>query len=685
MSIYSIQSSTTIFQSTYYNQKTIKNKDGWKLTLSKVNETCQINLTDKWGINVTQAVTFVGPQPIQNKPSSSLDLINKEFTKLERSERQRFGFQVNEQDGKYFVVFGDYGLKGGTKEGALDLGVGAAAIGGGLLIFTSAPVLLGGVFVGGGISLAQYAWTTPENEFTNKKAAKAGLIGGACAFVGGGISTLMGPAAAGAPLADKIWNAGCRTIASSVSSTTTQTVCNEGRAPKTKELVIAVGAGLVGAGVSGGTSSALSHATDDLVDKATIGMIAGGASSATSNTISNGLNNKSLEDGLGFAVISGAYSNSVHAVREEMDRKAKLEENTPSNPETPNSDEHNELINTIRLQDEAFQKRLNRIDAKYGPKVDELLADKFFLTDQRMKSRKVIIENLAQDHSLCFHHPDKKPVILKNDIDAGWNSPYMIKKRQSHQENLKLLAAYESQKTPPKDDLPSNVAQNDLLFDNSLEERKNQLARCGSQLQKQWEDILSTVTTKYGDQVNDLQRQGFKLKDLNLNGNISAILEEMAKGASHTYKKSGCKSKNLHSPTAKEAYESLIHAQTLLETNQQQLSVDQGSSLKERNHNLLSLKKSLSRAESILSSEIERQCELAFCLQSTGASLKDGRISGNPEAIKQQIAMGEMLAFKKPGGKAHVVGVNNHGVLTQEIQNFKRQVDAAAAAIAADF
>lgn len=436
----------------------IKNFEGWQLSLSKIDDVCQIELVDKWGTRINETILFVGSVSSDRIQDPSF-LVQKKIKQLAQSESQLFGFQVYKKDGLYFVVFGDYGLKGGGKKEGLRSGIGYALLGAAMFLKGSKVLggqgskVLGSCYFAFGSSLIQYSVTTSEEEYDNDKAqqqAGAGFITGA---FGQGISSFLKPVQ-GYELIKR--------MVGPIFSTFIQTLFLHGRAPNRNEMLTSVLVSGVGGLTYEGVSKAYYRPDATLVDKAIVGGLAGAASSGVSNALSNTLKGeKEADKHFGISATLGACSGAMQEVREEMDRREQLEIDLLKEIQKQQEEERarqeavkkeltaekskleskqTSLLNREQSLSQAANNALQKkqealavIDRKLGQKIENLLKQGFVLKNQQ-NTRASAVEQLAQGQQLTFHqyHRGKevgkrsfKDESVKNQYDQAvsqWNS-----------------------------------------------------------------------------------------------------------------------------------------------------------------------------------------------------------------------------------------------------------------------
>ncbi len=568
----------------------ISNEEGWKLTLTQVDETCRIILTDKSD----------HPQDFSCSEFGSVDLLGREIIRLTSGEE--FGFEVQEEFGKYSLVFCSFKHEAGSRSRDLLFGVTIVILGAGLVWNRKVHRVPSGVVFASGSAVVRYATTTPDNKYSRRACATEGVTGALGGLVGGGVSTYV-PAAG--------WIATtARNLASTVASTFAQTGYKERRLPKGKELGAATAAGLAGSLAQTCTKMALDVLTNNwftsLFGRAFVGSVSGATGGAASNTASNYLKEEgpSLTDGLGVSMLSGGFSGAVYDVRGELDRRAKIEEaareeaaqkkpdeKPPEAKKKPEADKQPD-VNTAResqaieLQDEEGRVALleksvkDAIEGSRGLKVRDLFFRGYRPKDQRINTAEEALKQIAMGHELNFHKKDKHEVVS----DPSQKGNYW--EAEAQRRSLEVKKAQfsnsppppsESKREAPKAAEPSSGAPKENgKPEGQGDDFSNRAAKLDAreqELNMREQGILQAVKVELGEKVSESQRKGYRIGDDSLNGNVQAILQQLAKGEHIAFKK-GEKRHYVHSKIAPEAQQKLAEQREALSWDRAALERD---------------------------------------------------------------------------------------------------------------
>jgi len=555
---------------------TIRNKEGWQLSLSKVDRISRVEITDKWGLVNSGPVRFVS-----DGQTISSSLVDREVKKLHGSDKQLFGFQVYKHEDTTYVVFGQYGLPAGGRVGDFGVGLTATALGT-YAILNGLPNFLGNAALGMGTSLLRYAWSTPGDDYDDKQANREGLLGGLAGIIGGVISDVV-PADGRVAVA-------ARNIGSTLVSTAAVTGASEGRLPTKGEMGVAAGSGFVGGLVHMGSSSVLNNSASSLMRRGAVGAFSGAAAGATSNTLSNMGRNaiadpeqeqKNWYDGLVFSLVSGAYTGAVYDVRGEMDRRAKLNkllEEARANQEAEElafkaKQEADEAAAQHKANNEAAAKKFQSsmitkeqalqgkerivvqeqqglysdVEGECGRHVDKWLNTGYQPKDPSLKgNRAAIMEQLAQGEKLNFHKKGHGDHHVRFHDPSGISSRYHTARtnrmnlngewEQFRQEKSRGPAPV-PRRAPQQRSRPSGGAANPEGVKHDLQMQAAYLDQCEAALGGKYEELQKTVAANFRSRVRGLIEEGYRLSDPLLNKNENAILEQLAQGHRLNFKK----------------------------------------------------------------------------------------------------------------------------------------------------
>ncbi len=367
--------------------------------------------------------------------------------------------------------------------------------------------------------------------------------------------------------------------------------------------------------------------------------------------------------------------NALQAFKGDLIFNEKVQNLTPEDVERMKE----EITRDQATIDRHHQQLINEAKEEYGAKIDEALSKGYYLTDQRLKTTEQIIEQLAIGERLHFKHHKKDGFTLGHGRSNRWS---LMTTERRLEENLRLLAAYERMH-PLASSASSSAKQQPVDWnDFTLEGRERMLEHQTAQLTIRGENLLARVVSDFSEQVNSLQAQGYKLSNQSLNGNIAAILEQLAKGEKLTFNK-GHRKEVIEASYAKEEFNHIAFAESRLEQERLQLEKDRGLSQHSRETQIRNYDYSLRNAQSSFNSFLELAVNEALTLLSRGYKPCDTR-NNTEEQIRDQLARGFKVTFRADGTEKSVQ-VHNYQERAGKVADCQRSYDLAVRSYEADF
>lgn len=340
----------------------VKNNQGWSIQAECSSTGISIRLLDRWNLP-SHPVTLIFTKIQQEDMNHPLPIfLEREIRKLNKDKRS-YGFQVYKQNDRFYLVFDDYGIKGGGREKGVMVAIGATITGTGAYCLGRESkigymTVVGSALIGAGVNGALYAYNSNEEEIGWKNYIVNGFVGATSGFFSGLVS-LANPASyvVEQGRTSSVINSALSNLASNLAH-----LFGKREEFTTKKLLFSVAGSAIGSCASLATREAIEKVFTEVRDNlwsATIqgglrGSLEGLVGASTNKVIENRLNKKKWYDQLG---ISSAIATFVGGISCGVRSYYKCGENpllTAQKKFQDLSEKHNQLIEQSKQLNEEW-------------------------------------------------------------------------------------------------------------------------------------------------------------------------------------------------------------------------------------------------------------------------------------------------------------------------------------------